>query len=142
MHTYPNISPQEYYDAIRAGNPIHFDMYFSNQGVTITEENINIDYGVTITDIMNGDNDLIVGKAVCQQFQARIILNDNLRYIKWKDRFRVRFGVEIEGDTKWITVGLGVIVIVEGLLLSTIIPLAWHWKEKKGNEKVDKVDKA
>lgn len=105
MHTYPNITPQEYYDAIRAGNPIHFDMYFSDQGVTITEENINASYGVTITDIMNGDNDLVVGKAVCQQFQARIILNDDLRFIKWKDRFRVRFGVEIEGGTKWITVG-------------------------------------
>lgn len=105
MHTYPNITPQEYYDAIRAGNPIHFEMYFSDQGVTITEENINVSYGVTITDIMNGDEDLVVGKAVCQQFQTRIILNDDIRFIKWKDRFRVRFGVEIEGDTKWITVG-------------------------------------
>lgn len=105
MHTYSGITPQEYYDAIRAGNLIHFEMYFSDQGVTITEENINISYGVTITDIINGDNELSVGKAVCQQFQARIILNDDLRYIKWKDRFRVRFGVEINGDTKWITVG-------------------------------------
>ena len=44
--------------------------------------------------------------------------------------------------TKWITVGVGVIAVVEGLLLSTIIPLAWHWKEKKKNEKTDTVDKA
>ena len=36
--------------------------------------------------------------------------------------------------TKWIVTGLGVIAIVEGLMLSTIIPLAWHWKEKKSNK--------
>ena len=105
MHTYSGITPQEYYDAIRAGNPIHFEMYFSDQNVTITEENININYGVVITDVINGDNDLVVGKVVCKQLETRIILNDDLRYIKWKDRFRVRFGVEINGSTKWVVIG-------------------------------------
>lgn len=59
----------------------------------------------------------------------------------------IGWGKVIEGTrfaeiTKWITVGVGVIVLIEGLLLSTIIPLAWHWKEKRKNEKTDTVDKA
>ena len=59
----------------------------------------------------------------------------------------IGWGKVIEGTlfaevTKWITVGIGVIVLIEGLLLSTIIPLAWHWKEKRKDEKTDTVDKA
>lgn len=36
--------------------------------------------------------------------------------------------------TKWIVTGIGVITIVEGLILSTIAPLTWHFKNKKGNK--------
>lgn len=99
------VTQAEFYDAIRAGNPSHVEFYFSDQSVTITEEKINLSEGVVITDILNSDNDLVLGKAVCQQLTARIILDDSIRYIKWKDKFRVRFGVEINGSTSWVTVG-------------------------------------
>lgn len=99
------ITQEDYYDAIRAGNPIHVEMYFSDQSITITEANIDISEGITITDILNGDSDLCFGKAVCKQLTARIVLDDSIRYVKWKDRFRLRFGVEINGSTSWVTIG-------------------------------------
>lgn len=58
----------------------------------------------------------------------------------------VCFGHVIEGNlfaeiAKWVVVGLGIIGIVEAFIYLAIGPLAWHWKEKKGNEKTDTVDK-
>ena len=41
--------------------------------------------------------------------------------------------------TKWVAVGVGLIALVEGLMFSTIIPLAWHFKTKKKDE-TDQVD--
>ena len=41
---------------------------------------------------------------------------------------------------KWIVVGLGIIAIIEGLCLSTILPLAWHWKQKKAKDEPEKLD--
>ena len=32
--------------------------------------------------------------------------------------------------TKWIAVGVGIIALVEGLMLSTVIPVAWHFRNK------------
>ena len=95
---------QGYWNAIKAGNPVHVEMLFS-KGTTLTEADIDISTGITITDLMNSDSDLVVGKSVCKQFTATIFLNDTIRNIDWKDRFRLRFGVEINGSTSWLTVG-------------------------------------
>lgn len=42
--------------------------------------------------------------------------------------------------TKWIVIGIGVITIVEGFVFSTIAPLVWHQKQKKGKNETSKVD--
>lgn len=42
--------------------------------------------------------------------------------------------------TKWIFVGIGVISIFEGFVFSTIAPLVWHQKQKKGKNETGKVD--
>lgn len=100
----PSGGAKNYWNAIRAGNPIHVEMLFS-KGTLLTESDIDISTGITIQDLMNSDSDLAVGKSVCKQFTARIFLNDNIRNIDWQDRFRLRFGVEIGGTTSWLTVG-------------------------------------
>ena len=100
----PSGGAQGYWDAIRAGNPIHIEMLFS-KGTLLTENNIEISSGITIQDLMNSDSDMVVGKSVCKQFTARIFLNDENRNIDWQDRFRLRFGVDINGSTSWLTYG-------------------------------------
>lgn len=105
MH-FPNLpaTPQECWDAIRAGNTVHAKMVF-DQNVTIEDNNIDLSSGALITDAFNPDTDLTVGKAVCRQFTSRIILDDTIRNIKWKDRFNLYFGVEINGSTVWTDMG-------------------------------------
>lgn len=94
-----------YWNAIRAGNPTHIQMDFSAQNVILDDSDISGSDGVTLTDILNSDSKLTVGKAVCKQLTAKIIVTDKTRNLRWKDRFALRFGVEISGTTNWITLG-------------------------------------
>ena len=95
----------EYWNAIKAGNPTHVKMEFTAQGVTITDADIDIRYGVVVNDILNGETDLTFGQAVMKTINTRVILNDNVRYLNWADKFSLFFGVEINGSTNWVKVG-------------------------------------
>ena len=97
--------PDGYREAMAAGNPIHIKMEYEN-GSVLTDADIDESSGVTLTDAFNPDTDVKMGKASCRQFQARIIINDNTRYIRWVSDFDLYFGVEDgEGGTIWIYFG-------------------------------------
>lgn len=97
--------PDGYREAMAAGNPIHIKMEYEN-GSVLTDADIDESSGVTLTDAFNPDTDIKMGKASCRQFQARIIINDNTRYIRWVSDFDLYFGVEDgEGGTIWIYFG-------------------------------------
>lgn len=99
------VTPTQYWNAIKADNPTHVEMVFANQGLTLDDSDIDISTGITISDIFNGDTDLTFGKAVCKQLTTRIILTDKTRYMNWTDDFELKFGVEINGTTNWVTFG-------------------------------------
>lgn len=97
--------PQGYWEAMQNRGRIHFKMEFDN-GVVLTDRDIDVSTGVTITDAFNSDSDLKMGKVVSKQLSTRIILSDRTSSINWSNPFKMYFGVEdANHDTLWVYYG-------------------------------------
>lgn len=105
MITPSGVTAAAYWNAIKAGNPQHVRIIFTDQNIVLTDEDIDISAGVVIDDILNSDIDLIFGKAVMKSLRTRIYLSEKTKYLIWTGEFKLEFGVEISGVTKWVTVG-------------------------------------
>ena len=99
------ITVQTYSNAIKAGNRTHVRLTFPLKQIAVEDEDIDATIGVTINDIFNADEDLRFGRVLCKKLTAGIIMSDKTRDISWSSRFRVEFGVEINGTTKYVTFG-------------------------------------
>lgn len=99
------VTAAQYWNAIKAGNRTHARITFIGQDIVLTDEDIDISEGIVIEDVLNGDTDLTFGKAVSKCARVRIFNSDKVRYLIWTGEFKVEFGVEISGTTRWVTVG-------------------------------------
>lgn len=99
------ITVQTYSNAIKAGNRTHIRLTFPLKQIAVEDEDIDATIGVTINDIFNADEDLRFGRVLCKKLTAGIIMSDKTRDISWGSRFRVEFGVEISGTTRYVTFG-------------------------------------
>ena len=106
MITPSGVTSAQYWNAIKSGNLTHVRMTFSGQNIVLGDSDIDINGGITISDVINSDYDLVFGKAVCRQFNARIINSSNLTGLDWAGEFTLEFGVDISGTTYWVTVGV------------------------------------
>lgn len=105
MRSVSNGSTEDYYAARAANGRIHFKMEFES-GTVLTDDDIDISVGVTITNSYNGDTDLKIGKAPCKQLSTRIILSERTQSINWGGRFLVWFGIEDEEEEiLWVNYG-------------------------------------
>ena len=107
MITPTGVTSAQYWDAIKNGNPTHVRMVFENQNITLDDSDIYLSTGVTVTDILNGDTDLVFGKAVSKQMTTAILNSSKLDPLIWTGEFRLDFGVEIGSPavTNWVTLG-------------------------------------
>lgn len=96
------ITASEYWEAIKAGNPIHAYMSFASNGGTLTDEHFDLSGGIVIEDIINPDTDLVFGRAVMKQLTAHIIVSDYTNTIKWEQPVSLYIGVEINGTTEYV----------------------------------------
>ena len=106
MITPTGITSEAYWAAIKNGNQTHARMTFTAQNIVLTDDDISISSGITITDILNGDTDLVFGKAVSKQLTTTIINSDNIAGLSWTGEFTLEMGVDISGTTYWVTVGI------------------------------------
>ena len=95
----------QYWNAIKAGNPTHARMVFPAQGITIDDQDIDVSRGLEISDVLNGDSDLVFGKAVSKQLTVSIINTLRVLNMAWAEEFRLDMGVEISGVTNWVAIG-------------------------------------
>lgn len=100
-----SLNPQDIWNAIRAGNQTHMRMTFNAQDIVLTEADIDMSAGIDIDDAFNSDDIIKIGKVVCKKLTTRVILSDRLDNFKWVDRFKLEFGVEINGSTQWTVFG-------------------------------------
>lgn len=105
MITPSGVTSSAYWDAIKAGNPSHVRITFLGQDIVLTDADIEISDGVSITDILNGETDLVFGKAVCKQVRMTILNSDHLDGLIWTGEFQLEMGVEINSSTEWVTIG-------------------------------------
>lgn len=96
--------PEGYREAMAARRPVHVKMEFP--GVTLTDADIDLSVGITITNAFNPDTDIHMGAASARQLSTRIIMTDNAKRIRWDSTFDLSFGVEDgEGGNIWIYYG-------------------------------------
>ena len=83
------------WSAIKAGTPIHARMIFTDQNITLEDQDISIDSGITVNDIFNGDTDLVFGKTVCRQITVRILNSDLISGLGWTGEFKLQMWATI-----------------------------------------------
>lgn len=69
----------DYWSAIKNGNKTHARMTFTGQNVVLEDEDIYLSTGIQISDILNGDTDLVFGKAVSKQVRTGILHKENIQ---------------------------------------------------------------
>jgi len=106
MITPSGVTSAVYWSAIKAGNPQHIRITFLGQGIVLDDSDVDITNGATLTDIINGDTDLVFGKAVSKQLQVSIINSAKISNLQWTGEFTLEMGVEINGTTEWVQVGI------------------------------------
>ena len=99
------ISLADYNAAVLNGSHTHARLVFPVQNITLTDDNISADGGLVINDLLNPDTDLIMGKAVSKELIIRFINSSVFNGFDWAEEFRLDFGVDISGSTKWVTYG-------------------------------------
>lgn len=103
MITPTGVTVADYWSAIKAGNPTHARMTFTNS--IVLDGNDIESGGLQIQDILNGDTDLMFGKAVMKSLTCNILLSSKLDNFVWNREFLLEMGVEINGTTNWVNVG-------------------------------------
>ena len=94
-----------YWNAIKAGNRTHVRFTFIGQNIVLDDSDVYLNSGVTVTDMFNGDTDLVFGKALSKEVTVTFINSSKLNGLKWTGEFTLEFGVEISGTTKWVNIG-------------------------------------
>ena len=107
MLTPTGVTSSAYWNAIKAGNPTHVRMTFLGQNIVLDDSDISLTGGLTITDIINGDVDLVFGKAVAKQITVYILNSSKLDGLIWTSEFTLEMGVDIgtPSVTYWVNIG-------------------------------------
>ena len=108
MLTPTGVTYAQYWNAIKAGNPTHVRLTFLGQNIVLDDSDIYLNSGVTVTDMFNGDTDLVFGRTLSKQVTVTFINSSKLDPLQWTGEFTLEFGVEIgnPATTNWVTVGL------------------------------------
>ena len=95
----------QYWNAIRAGNRTHVRLTWTTSGTVLTDEDINSSGALQLSDMMNGDTNLTIGKAVMKELHLVIFNSNKIQTLSWTDEFTMEMGVEINNATRWVTIG-------------------------------------
>lgn len=104
MLTPTNVTKSEYINAIKNDAQSHARITFIGQNIVLTDEDIESS-GIVLNDYLNGETILCFGKAVSRELSIPIINSSKLNGIIWNSELKYEIGIEINGDTEWITVG-------------------------------------
>lgn len=102
------VTSAQYWNAIKAGNPTHVRFTFLGQNIVLEDQDVYLHDGVTVTDIFNGDTDVVFGKAISKQITVTFLNSSRLTGLKWTGEFTLEFGVEIGNPavTNWVSIGI------------------------------------
>lgn len=104
MITPSGVTVQEYSNAVLSDAMNHLRITYTDQNIVLDESDIQVD-GIVINDILNGSVDLQFGSAVMKTVNANVFTSNKVANLAWDSEFKLEFGVEINGSTKWVTIG-------------------------------------
>ena len=87
---------------IRAGNEQAIRITFPNK--SMTEEDIYSN-GITYTEVMNGDTDLTIGKAVCSSIYIPLVNDGTYTDFDFSQQFTVEIGINVNNMWRWQSLG-------------------------------------
>ena len=107
MLTPTGVTYAQYWSAIKAGNPTHVRFTFLGQNIVLDDTDVYLNSGVTVTDMFNGDTDLVFGRTLSKQITVTFLNSSKLNDLKWTGEFTLEFGVEIgsPATTYWVNMG-------------------------------------
>ena len=108
MLTPTGVTAAEYWNAIKAGHPTHVRLTFTGQNIVLGDQDIEYNTGLTSTDILNGDVDLVFGRAVSKQVKFGFLNSSRLEGLDWEGEFTLEMGVDIgtPATTNWVQIGI------------------------------------
>lgn len=105
MLTPNNVTLAQYNEAILNGNEKYVRIVFPTQNITLTGDDISADGGLIINQILNAEQDLVMGRAVMAETVIRFINSSVFAGFDWTEEFHIDFGVKINNSINWVTVG-------------------------------------
>lgn len=107
MLTPTGVTYAQYWDAIKAGNPTHVRFTFLGQNIVLDDTDVYLNSGVVVTDMFNGDTDLVFGRTLSKQITVTFLNSSKLNDLKWTGEFTLEFGVDIgsPATTYWVNMG-------------------------------------
>lgn len=107
MLTPTGVTYAQYWDAIKAGNPTHVRFTFLGQNIVLDDTDVYLNSGVVVTDMFNGDTDLVFGRTLSKQITVTFLNSSKLNNLKWTGEFTLEFGVDIgsPATTYWVNMG-------------------------------------
>lgn len=104
MLTPTGVTINEFNTAVKNDAPTHIRMTFTDQNIVFTDADFE-NNGMVITSIMNGETDLVMGRAVMTEVKANIFVSEKTEQLLWEKEFKLEIGMEVNGNTEWITMG-------------------------------------
>ena len=107
MLTPTGVTYAQYWSAIKAGNPTHVRFTFLGQNIVLDDSDVYLNSGVVVTDMFNGDTDLVFGRTLSKQITVTFLNSSKLNDLKWTGEFTLEFGVDIgsPATTYWVNMG-------------------------------------
>lgn len=85
---------EEFAGAIRERNRQHVLVVFPSSHVYLTDEDIDAESGITLTEMFNPDEEMTMGQAVSAEISLSLISREGTSEIDFTDEFTVYLGVE------------------------------------------------
>lgn len=94
----------EYNDALAMETITHARVTFTVDNVVFQDEDLE-QGGIRISTYMNPEESMEFGVAYCTEAVVKILRSDKTEMVNFAHEFTIEFGVEINGNVNWVTVG-------------------------------------
>lgn len=99
------ITLEEYLDVLKSDRLTHARVTFVDRDIVLVDQDIEAS-GITISSVLNGDENMTMGRAVMSTVSITFIKSSRLNGIHWNDEIKVEIGIEKDGETYWTNMGL------------------------------------
>lgn len=99
------ITLENYLNTLYSDRLTHARVTFVDRDIVLVDQDIEAS-GITISTVMNGDENMTMGRAVMSSVNITFIKSPRLNGIHWNEEIKVEIGVDYNGETYWTTMGL------------------------------------